>query len=525
MIKETNLSMIPYVLELNRVKRAYTGGKLLDEWQRLEHAEDGNMSEEFLISTVEVTNENKATEEGLSRTFLPDGSSVTLASLIQSDLEGFLGEKYAKEKDVRVSARVGDTTVRHVLQCHPDTAFARKYLQFPNGKSEAWYIIKTRSINGSTPHMYAGFKKGVTKEKWTELFEKQDIPAMLECMHKIPVHEGGVYFVEAGMPHCMGPGNVFCEIHEPCDYTFRAEKYYLPNRTFSDFEMNYGLGNDLLMDTFHYDTYTYEEIVEKCVLSDSVVFETQKVQAKTVVSYEQAKRFKVEKYIFSEAVKIPDFEGHRIAITIKGSCEFSANGVTRKAEQGRGVFLPYGAKGLALTPCEEGETIILICYPPKPVLDPKEYFKNPIQIGILVNDLDKYLGKLESVFGIGPFRIAKYPPEGEVPYREYHGKEGNFAAKFCFYNLGNIELELIQPISGDNIWQDHIDKHGPGIHHVKFLVPDNKLIEEYLNENGYHIIQQGAAVGPNKGRVWAFFDTFDDIGFDVEIMNEIKVEK
>lgn len=295
MRKEIELAKIPHVLELNRIKRAYTGGKLLDEWQRLEHAEDGNMSEEFLISTVEVPNENKIPEEGLSRTILPDGESVTLASLIKRDYEGFLGEKYANEKDVRVSARVGDTTVRHVLQCHPDTAFARKYLEFPNGKSEAWYIVKTRSINGSTPYLYAGFKKGVTKEKWTELFNKQDIEGMLECMHKIPVHEGGMYFVEAGTPHCMGPGNLFCEIHEPCDYTFRVEKYYLPNRTFSDFEMNYGLGNELLMDAFHYDTYTYDEMVKKCVLSESVLFETKNVQAKTVVSYEQAKRFKVGK--------------------------------------------------------------------------------------------------------------------------------------------------------------------------------------------------------------------------------------
>lgn len=522
MSENSNLSKIPHVLELNRVKRAYIGGKLLDEWQRLDHAEDGNMSEEFLISTVEVTNEDKKNEEGLSRTILPNGQSVTLTSLIKSDYEAFLGEKYAKEKDVRVSARVGDTTVRHVLQCHPDTPFARQHLHFPNGKSEAWYIVKTREINGSTPYLYAGFKKGVTKEKWVELFNKQDIEGMLACMHKIPVHEGGVYFVEAGTPHCMGPGNVFCEIHEPCDYTFRVEKNYLPNRIFSDFEMNYGLGNEKMLDAFHYDTYTYDEMVEKCVLKDSTLFETPNVQAKIVVSYEQAKRFKVEKYTFNEAVKIPDFDGHRIAITIKGKCDFTANGYTATAEQGRGVFLPYGAKGLTLTPCGESENIVLICYPPKPELNPKDYFKDPIQIGVLVNDLEQYLEKLESVFGIGPFRIAEYPPKGTSPFREYRGKNGNFIAKFCFYHLGNIELELIQPISGDNIWQEHIDKHGQGIHHIKFLVPDHKPIEEYLNENGYHIIQQGEGVGPNAGKIWAFYDTYDDIGFDVELMNELK---
>lgn len=513
------LSQIPYVLELNRVKRAYTGGRLLDEWQGLDDPKDGNFSEEFLISTVEVTNENKSNQEGLSKTVLPNGEKVTLSELIATDYKAFLGEQYADQKDVRVSARVGDTTVRHVLQCHPDGAFAKKYLNFPNGKAEAWYIVNTREINGQPSCLYAGFKKGVTKELWTKLFKEQNIEAMLECMHKIPISKGNVYFVDAGMPHCLGPGNMFLEIHEPCDYTFRAEKYYLPNRTFSDYEMNYGLGNDKLMDAFHYDTYTYDEILAKCVLDKSVLFETKGAKAETVVSYEQAKRFKVEKYTFNEAVTIPDFDGHRIAITVKGDCQFKVEDYSVVAHQGRGVFLPYGAKKLTLEPVNQ-ETIVLLCYPPDGKIIPKDVFTKPIQVGVLVKDLEAYLERLNNVFGIGPFRIAEYPPEGEKPYMEYHGEKGDFKAKFCFYSLGNIELELIQPLEGENIWTDFLEEHGAGLHHLKFLVPEHEGVRNYLKENGYEIYQQGAAVGPNKGRVWAFYPTYKDIGFDVEIMNE-----
>lgn len=516
---KTEYCKIPHVLELNRVKRAYHGGKLLDIWQGLDDPHDGNFSEEFLISTVEVTNENKADQEGLSKTILPNGETVTLSSLISQNYHGFLGDRYEEKKDVCVSARVGDTIVRHVLQCHPDTMFARKRLGFPNGKSEAWYIVETRSIDGQEPCLYAGFKPGVTKELWTYLFQKQDIPAMLECMHKIPVHAGGVYFVDAGMPHCLGPGNMFLEIHEPCDYTFRAEKNYLPDRVFSDFEMNYGLGNDGLMDAFHYETYTEEEILKKCVLDPETLFKTPNVLAETIVSYQQAKRFKVEKYTFDGDVTVPAFDGHRIAITVKGACQFEVPGYCARAEQGRGVFLPYGAKELTLKPVD-GETVVLLCYPPDGSIFPEDVFRNPIQIGVIVKDLDSYLQKLQNVFGIGPFRIAQYPPCDELPYREYHGKEGNFTAKFCFYHLGNIELELIQPISGENIWDDFIDKHGCGLHHVKFLTSDAKAVEEYMNANGYQIYQQGAAVGPNKGRVWQFYPTYEDIGFDIEMMNE-----
>ncbi|MFI3174308.1 MAG: VOC family protein [Bacillota bacterium] len=518
-MSEKMRSDIPYVLGLNRVKRAYTGGKLLDEWQGLDNPSDGNFPEEFLISTIEVTNENKEVGEGMSKTQLDDGTEVFLKNIIDSDLVGFLGEDYAYKKDICVSARVGDATVRLVLQCHPDTKFAKTHLDYPNGKAEAWYIVETREVNGEQPHLFVGFKKGVTKEKWRELFLAQDVPGMLDCMHKVEVEKGKSYFVEAGMPHCLGAGSVFLEIHEPCDYTFRLEKDYLPNRKFSDNELHYGLGNDLLMDAFHYDTFTEEEIREKCFLKPQSLFATKDAKGEIIVSYEDAKRFKVEKFEFTDELELPEFYGHRIAITVTNPCEFIAGDFSVTAPQGRGVFLPANAKKLKVKNVGE-KSMILLCYPPDIKVNAKETFKDPIQIGILVKDLDSYLKKLDEVFGMGPFRIAEYPPQGATPYREYRGKDGNFTAKFCFYHLGNIELELIQPLSGDNIWSDHIEKHGEGLHHLKFLVPEHEPVQKYLNENGYVISQQGQGVGPNAHRVWTFYETYQDIGFDLEIMND-----
>ncbi len=511
-------SKIPHVLGLNRVKRAYTGGILLDQWQGIENPSDGNFPEEFLSSTVEVTNADRAPQEGLSKTILPDGSVKTLKDLIAEDYSAMLGDAYAKKEDVCVSARVGDTTVRLVLQCHPDTDFAQKHLNFPNGKAEAWYILETREIDGQKPILYAGFKKGVTREIWYDLFLKQDIQGMLDCMHVIDVHKGGVYFVPAGMPHCLGAGSVFLEIHEPCDYTFRLEKDYLPNRKFSDFELHYGLGNDLLMDSFHYDTYTEEEILKVCVLDETPVFKTDSAEGVEIVSYKQAERFKVEKYRFTGSVTLPKFDGHRIAITCEENCTFGAGDYEVTAHQGRAVFLPHDAEEVVVKSVEGKETMILVCYPPTEV-NPKELFSNPIQIGVLTNDLEEYLDKLENVFGMGPWRIAQYPPEGEHPFTEYHGKEGNFKAKFCFFHLGNIEIEVIQPLEGENIWADFIKEHGNSIHHIKFLTKDHKSVENYMNKNGYEIIQQGQGVGPNADKVWAFYNTFSDVGFDIEMMN------
>ncbi|OGO83754.1 MAG: hypothetical protein A2Y21_02800 [Clostridiales bacterium GWC2_40_7] len=154
--------------------------------------------------------------------------------------------------------------------------------------------------------------------------------------------------------------------------------------------------------------------------------------------------------------------------------------------------------------------------------NPASVFTMPIQIGMVVKDLDKTLENLQKIFGIGPFRVVDFPPSGnENVKRMYKGEDSDFTAKFCFFSLGNIELEIIQPISGRSIWQDHIDKKGPGLHHIKFSVPEHEPLRKHLESNGIGISQMGASVGKNAGKEWVFYDTEDKIGFAVELMNEI----
>ncbi|GAA0181808.1 hypothetical protein SH2C18_42890 [Clostridium sediminicola] len=152
----------------------------------------------------------------------------------------------------------------------------------------------------------------------------------------------------------------------------------------------------------------------------------------------------------------------------------------------------------------------------------KETFSNPIQIGLIVDDLDTTLEKFEKIFGIGPFRVVDFPPEGEENITmKYKGEDEKFTAKFCFYNLGNIEFEIIQPLTGKTIWRDFLDEKGPGLHHIKFLVPTHDESREYLLDNGFNISQMGSSVGKNAGKEWVFYDTDDTLGFALEMMNEI----
>jgi methylmalonyl-CoA/ethylmalonyl-CoA epimerase len=152
----------------------------------------------------------------------------------------------------------------------------------------------------------------------------------------------------------------------------------------------------------------------------------------------------------------------------------------------------------------------------------KQTFLNPIQIGMIVEDLEPVVKNLEEILGFGPFRIVDFPPEGQDVKMMYQGKPAKFKAKFCFFDMGNIELELIQPVEGENIWSDFLKANGGmGLHHIKFSVPRHEPIRKYFESKGINISQMGASVGKNLGKEWVFYDTEDKLGFAVELMNSI----
>jgi mannose-6-phosphate isomerase len=328
----------PIVLNHNRVKRAYTGGKLLDQWQGIEPAVDSNMSEEWLISTVEVTNIDRSTGEGLSMTTTEDGQTVSLMSIISSNPEGFLGDKhYAKYgNQIGVLARVGDTNVRLVVQAHPDK---------------------------TTPHVYAGFKSGVTREIWEKLFKKQDVQGMLDAMHKIPIKRGDVIFIKAAMPHTIGPGVLFLELHEPSDYILRLEKKYLNIRTFPDDDLHCGMGYERLFDCFDYTTYTEKEILDQIMISPKTINEGGSYAEFKLLSHELTDCFAINKVLVEKKYTLVNASRHCIVVVVNGSRWISGGRNKKEIRAGQGIFVPAGLKRMTFEANSQGLEIV-IGYPP-----------------------------------------------------------------------------------------------------------------------------------------------------------------
>lgn len=127
------------------------------------------------------------------------------------------------------------------------------------------------------------------------------------------------------------------------------------------------------------------------------------------------------------------------------------------------------------------------------------------QIGIVVRDLHSMVANLSQLFGIGPFRVMEWPIEGIDPQATYHGHPGSYRLLLAFATVGNTQLEIVQPLEGQNIYSDFLDEHGPGLHHIRLTIPDFEEKAVYLEASGIHNIASGTGV--HIGSHWAYFDT------------------
>ncbi len=140
--------------------------------------------------------------------------------------------------------------------------------------------------------------------------------------------------------------------------------------------------------------------------------------------------------------------------------------------------------------------------------------KRLVQIGIVVANLNDTTRLLTSLFGVGPFRFVEWPDRPESKYY-YRGVEERIRIKQGFVQLGEVEVEIIQPFEGHNDYQDFLDETGGGIHHLLFEVPDIDPVIQELAKSGVTVLQAGTGIRP--GTRWALLDTQKLLGFLVEL--------
>ncbi len=257
-----------------RVYKPFVGGKLLDEFRGDLNPKESHYPERWICSTTKSSDDS-----GLSIT--KDG--VVLQSLLHDSLD--------------ILVKLIDSCTRLMIQVHPDKKRAKKYFNYNSGKTECWYILDTRVIDGIQPYVFVGFKEGVTKEEWKDIFYKQDIKRMENALHRIPVKKGDAFFIPSGVPHAMGSGVFFAEVQEPSDITLRTEYKSPDNREMTDYDLHHGAGFENMFNCFDYDGKSLCDTIEtyKVKTNDTMIIDTSKFSLEDI-SFEGSLTISPKKY-------------------------------------------------------------------------------------------------------------------------------------------------------------------------------------------------------------------------------------
>src|SRR5690606_33826900 len=125
----------------------------------------------WIASTTTLFGEH---ELGLTR--LPDGR--WLRDALAADPEGYLGPAHAAVWgcDPALLVKLLDAGQRLPIHVHPGREFARRHLNCPYGKTEAWVVLETA---GAHPVVYLGFRADVDAAELAEQVSAQDTTSML----------------------------------------------------------------------------------------------------------------------------------------------------------------------------------------------------------------------------------------------------------------------------------------------------------------------------------------------------------
>jgi len=135
------------------------------------------------------------------------------------------------------------------------------------------------------------------------------------------------------------------------------------------------------------------------------------------------------------------------------------------------------------------------------------------QIGLVVHDIKKTAQTFADFFGMDVPEIKITQPV-EQSFTNYRGESSAARAKLAFFDMGSLQLELIEPDNHPSTWREHLDHNGEGVHHIAFVVNDMQEKVETLNSLNIPVIQKGEY---KNGR-YAYVDTIGPLKVMLELL-------
>lgn len=351
------------ILPPNRVWRTYPGGATLDRLAGQDVPEDSHFSEDWIGSVTRAVNPGRAEHlEGISTVQLGE-DQFEFDALLKTDPDYFLGTEHVAKHGISPMLLVKflDSAIRLHFQCHPTNEFARRVLNSPSGKTEAYHILGVR--DGITdPFIYVGFQRPPTEDQLRTMVVDQDMTALESCFDKIPVQPGDTFIIPGGTPHALGEGVFMIEIQEPTDFAVRLEferaGFVLPEvARFMGRDVDFGLS---MIDRQAYPLADLDTNF-RCQPHDRKSLSAGSWR-ETLIGPDQTPCFRVQQTHVHDACQRAD-ETFSINIVTEGELDVQAGETTHRLKTYDKFFCPAGLPPLALNPTT-GSAKILECFPP-----------------------------------------------------------------------------------------------------------------------------------------------------------------
>ncbi|MGC8781839.1 MAG: VOC family protein [Anaerolineae bacterium] len=135
------------------------------------------------------------------------------------------------------------------------------------------------------------------------------------------------------------------------------------------------------------------------------------------------------------------------------------------------------------------------------------------QVAIVTRDIEAKARAWAGLLGVPVPEIRITGPYEETQ-AHYKGRPTTARAKLAFFNLGQVSLELIEPIGEPSTWNDQLQEHGDSLHHIAFRIQGMKEKLALLESLGIPLVQKGEY----KGGRYAYVDGVEKLGATVELL-------
>ncbi|MCR2802405.1 VOC family protein [Paenibacillus soyae] len=143
--------------------------------------------------------------------------------------------------------------------------------------------------------------------------------------------------------------------------------------------------------------------------------------------------------------------------------------------------------------------------------------KTITQIGLLVHDIEKVSAAYADFFGIDK-PAWFWTDTADKAQTQLRGESTEARAKLAFFDMGSLQLELIEPDHQPSTWREHLDKHGEGVHHIALVIEGMKEKIALMEGQGMKLVQKGEYTG---GR-YAYMDSFEPLKVMLELLENDK---